>query len=296
MSCLCTSKTVNSALWFVNNPKLEERILAYLAKYQEKYGVILYAFVIQGNHYHINAKFPRCNRAAFFRDLNARIAEAVRELVPQFLGGPLMERRFTAQFLPLDFDVEKYFFYCALQSVKSGLSQKISDYPGYNSFADAARGRKRKFKLLDRAVFNCRSRNNPSLKAKDFIKEYTLSFTRLPGYEDHNAKAYSKLMHDKLEEKRQEAIAKRLAEGKGFVSPEKLREVVPGSFPKSTKKGGWRPIVLTACYETRKRIMKWYIGVVKSYRDISKRYFSGEEDACFPPGTYKPPGPFVPVI
>ena len=143
LACLCTSKTVNSALWFVNNPKLEERILAYLAKYQEKYGVILYAFVLQGNHYHINAKFPRCNRAAFFRDFNARIAEAVREFVPAFLGGPLMERRFTAQFLPLDCDVEQYFFYCALQAVKSGLAQRSLITQGTTHFL-TRRGEKEK--------------------------------------------------------------------------------------------------------------------------------------------------------
>ena len=74
-----------------------------------------------------------------------------------------------------------------------------------------------------------------------------------------------------------------------------LRKVVPGSFPHSTKKGGWRPIVLTACQETRKRIIQWYIGVVRWYRDVSESYFSGEESVCFPPGTYKPPGPFVPA-
>src|SRR5690606_25655970 len=86
---LITCRTINSALWFVNNKKLQYVILAYLAKYAQKYGVLLYAFTIVGNHYHIVAKFPEGNRSAFFRDFNARIAQLVNYFVPNFIGGPL---------------------------------------------------------------------------------------------------------------------------------------------------------------------------------------------------------------
>lgn len=121
-----TSKTINGRLWFVNNRPLEERILGYLAKYREKHEVTLYAFVLQGNHSHVTAQFPKCNRAAFYRDLNARTAEAVRKEVPEFLGGPLFKRRYCEQALPTELDLEHYFFYCALQPVKSALCPRIS--------------------------------------------------------------------------------------------------------------------------------------------------------------------------
>ena len=57
--CLTTIRTQNSRLWFVNNKKLEEEVLSYLAKYQNIYGVVLYAFILIGNHYHMVAKFPK---------------------------------------------------------------------------------------------------------------------------------------------------------------------------------------------------------------------------------------------
>ena len=68
-----TTRTAGSRLWFVNNKKLEERILAFLGFYQEKYTVELSSFKLMGNHYHLVARFPNKNRAQFMRDFNARI-------------------------------------------------------------------------------------------------------------------------------------------------------------------------------------------------------------------------------
>ena len=126
---LVTSRTVNSRLWFVGNPKLEKHCLSYLARYREKHEAELYAFCLMGNHHHEVALFPNLNRSQFYRDLNARIAEGVRFFVDEFEGGAVFERRYSEQALPLREDVEDYFFYCALQAVKSGLCEHPDDYP-----------------------------------------------------------------------------------------------------------------------------------------------------------------------
>lgn len=168
---LITCRTINSALWFVNNKKLEYMLLAYMAKYAEKYGVLLYAFAVVGNHYHMVARFPCGQRSHFFRDFNARVAEAVRFCVPNYLGGPLFERRFTPQVLVLDTDVENYFYYCALQAVSSGLCQKVSEYSEYNSFRDAANDQVQVFKLFSYGKYNAAKRNNSNVDIKDFEKQ-----------------------------------------------------------------------------------------------------------------------------
>ena len=121
-----TVRTVNSQLWFVNNEALEDRMLGWLGRYGQKYEVELYAFAIMGNHHQEVMRFPKCNRALFYRDFNARTAEAVRKLVPGFKGGPLVERRYSEQALPLDEDLEDRFFYCALQAIDAGLAEKIA--------------------------------------------------------------------------------------------------------------------------------------------------------------------------
>jgi hypothetical protein len=294
-----TARTINSALWFVNNEPLEERILGYLGKYQAKYGVKLYSFVFFGSHFHPFAYFPECNRAPFYRDLNARCAEAVRALVPQFPGGHLFERRYAEQAVPLEQgDMEDELMYCALQAVKNGLCEKISDYPGYNSFHDAICGIKRKVKVVDWAKFNARKRDNPKLALKDFTIEYTLEYSRLPGYEHLSQKEYKNLMLKKLEERRVKLVNAYKAQGHRFMTKEELRAVTPGTLaknPKKSKRNDPRPLILTQYQEAKKLFLEWYFSVVYRYKEAVAEYLAGNLAVEFPPGTYRPPGLLVAV-
>ena len=104
-----TIRTASSRLWFVNNLKLEERILAYLARYAEMHGVVLYAFIIMGNHYHLLARFPKGNKAAFFRDLNGMISRLTKVRVKSFEGGKLWARRVRCQVVPNSEDILERF-------------------------------------------------------------------------------------------------------------------------------------------------------------------------------------------
>ena len=286
-----TCRTINSKLWFVNNSELEESLLANLAKYSNSHEIELYAFCLQGNHYHLTTKFPKANRASFYRDLNARAAESVRRHVPQFEGGPLLERRYSEQALVLAEDIEEKFFYAALQPVGAGLCERLSDYPGYNSFYDAISGRKRKFKLLNWTAYNKAKRKDPLVSKKPFYETYTLSFKRLPGYEELSQEEYKKLMLEKLEERRLKLVKEYKNKGHEFMTKEELRKVRPGSSPKRTKKSkrySFRPLVLTKCGEARERFLEWYFSVYDAYKKACEKFLAGVLDVEFPPGTYRP--------
>ena len=295
-SVLITVRTINSRLWFINNKALEHYILGYLAKYQQKYNVIVYALSIQGNHIHIIARFPKANMASFMRDLNARIAAGVAFHVREFLGGPLFERRYSSQILPLDQDTENYFFYSALQAVNDGISERISDYPGYNSIYDAARNRVRTYKVIRYGEYHTRRRNDPTLSPEDFTDKYLLRFSRLPGFEDMTQGVYEKEILKRLESRRLEKVSEWRKKGHRFLSKQELRKVISGSFPKKTKKGNIRPIVLSSCRETKKKILDWYFGIVRSYREASKRFREGAMLVKFPPMTYLPQPGICPIL
>ncbi len=155
---------MSSRLWFINNQLLEERILSYLAKYQGKYGAILYSFKLMGNHYHMQAKFPKCNKASFMRSFNSIIAKLVAEHVNEFGEGKLWARRYSEQVLPRDEDVEHWFYYIALNEPLSGLSSSLKTENGYNSFSDSVAARVRKFKIFERSAYNEASRFNSKIK------------------------------------------------------------------------------------------------------------------------------------
>ena len=280
-----TCRCARSALWFVNNPALEERILAFLAKYKEKYGVRIYAFQLVGNHYHMLAKFPGANTSSFFRDFNARVAESVRLLVKEFDSGQVFERRYTSQVLTDRGTIEDYFYYCALQFVSSGQCTRISEYPGYSFFHDAVNEISRTYKHFSYREYENARRKNPEVNPNEFWREYELRYDRLPGYESTDAREYQSLMRSRLEDKRMALIANSEAR---FRTKSELRRVRPGSIPRKTKKGTRRPLVLGTNLEARNSYLEWYFSIVRAYKRASERYRSGAYDVLFPFGTYRP--------
>ena len=289
---LLTIKTRAARLWLVNNELLHEKILAYLARYRERYEEKLYAFVIQGNHYHSTAIFPKANRAHFMRDLNSMVARLAIWNVPGIEEGKFWARRYANQLLPRNEDIENWFFYCALQPVKAGLVSRISEYPGYNSFHDAISGIERKFKVVNWTAYNNAKRFNPKVKLSDYTTIHVLKYERLPGYEHLTQNEYKKLMLEKLEERRQAIIEARNKEGKSFLGKAALLATKPGTKPYKTKKStrdSKRPLVLSTCPKTKKEGLAQYFDTSNLYHQRSRRYLSGEEYVEFPPGTYKPP-------
>lgn len=292
LTWLLTTRSQNSAMWFVNNVALEQEILGYAARYTERYKTVLYALAIEGNHCHAVMNFPGANRANFMRDLNSSIARAIPRHVKEFIGGRLWARRYSSEILPDPQDVERYFFYTVLQPVKDGLVERISDYPGYNCFHDAIYNLPRTFRVVDWQAYNAAKVRNPHILVKDHITTVTLRYERLPGYEKLSQKAYAKLMLKKLEDYRQEIINERRAKGLGFVGPSLIRKVLPGTLPRETKTStrlSHRPRVLCICPVRGAELRAWYFTIVYEYRAASKLYRMGELSATFPEGTYRPP-------
>ena len=287
-----TIRCRNSRLWFVNNPQLEERILAYTAKYQEVHEVELYAIAIEGNHLQDLADFPLLNRSDFMRDRNSCIGKLVPHYCKDHEGGGLWARRYSSELVPKDRDdIEERFFYLVLQPVQDGLVEKLSDYPGYNCFHDAAWGIARTFKVVDWTKYNKARRHNKNVKISDFTTIHKLKFKRIPGYEHLSQRQYALLLEKKLEERRRIIVSKRLAEKKGFAGPELLKQTQPGSIPKSTKtskRDSYRPRVLSVCKLRRKEWLDFYFDCYTKYKEASAKFRKGFFDTVFPNGMYIP--------
>ncbi len=287
-----TIRTINSRLWFVNNKKLHQMILSFLAKYSETHGVVVYAFIVMGNHYHLLAKFPKSNKADFFRAFNAITAKLTGTFVEEYPGGKLWGRRVRVQALVRNEDILHWYYYIALNPVDVGIARTITQYRGYNSFFDGARGRKLSFRLTDWKDFNNRKRFNRALTIADCTKEYTLRFARLPGFEALSAEQYREKLYAELEERWRKLVEKRTAEGKGFLTSCQVAKIVPGTMPQSTKtskRNSRRPLVLTLCSETRRLFLNWYFAIADAYQRASNRFRRGELLVDFPYGTYRPP-------
>jgi hypothetical protein len=292
MCSFLTTRTRSSRLWFINNKALDEAILGYAAKYQQRYNVKLYALAIEGNHIQIPALFPDCNRAHFMRDFNACVARAVPRHVATHEGGGLWARRYSAEFVPGDADIEEQFFYTVLQAVQDGLVDKISQYPGYNCFHDAIWGIKRKVTVVNWAAYNAARRWNVQVKVKDYVEEFYLSYERLPGYEKLSQKEYAMLMMEKLEAARLRVLETRKKEGHAEpAGPEALKRLKPGARPWKTKTSGrftHRPRVLSISPKRYAETTEWYFETYKEYHRASAKFRAGDFTVAFPRGSYRP--------
>lgn len=285
-----TVRSRNSELWFVNNPRLEEAILGYLACYSVRYEARVYAISVEGNHIQLPAHFPRANRAQFMRDFNSSVARAIPRFQPEYPGGRFWGRRYSAEYLPGNEDIEDRFFYTVLQPVNDGLVDDIKDYPGYNCFEDAITGRKREFKVVRWKQYHDAKRWKPNVSIEDFTEVHQFSFARLPGYEALSQVEYAALMRRKLAQRTEEVLKKRAV--KKPLGSRRLRAIRPGALPRKTKISGrndHRPRILSKSASRRSVGQAWYFEIYFDYRRASARYRAGDSEAVFPKGTYKPP-------
>lgn len=285
-----TTRTVESRLWFINNPALEQKILGHTARIAQRYQVKLYALAIEGNHIQGPALFPEGNRASFMRDLNSAIAREVPRSTSH-PGGRLWARRYSNEFLPGPEDVEEYFFYTVLQAVQDGLVERISDSPGYNCFHDAVWGIKKRFKVVRWAEYHAALRRGENPRLKDYLETVVLEYERLPGYEELPQAEYARLMMEKLEERRAEIVRERHERGLGFAGKANLERTRAGALPKSTKTStieSHRPRILCVCPKRREAAQAWYFDMYFQYKAASEEYRSGKKRVEFPPGTYPP--------
>lgn len=288
---LITIRTIQERLWFINNKELEVYILAFLAKYQKKYEVELFSFCVMGNHYHLLAKFPQCNRAAFLRSFNSIFAKLVASHTKEFEGGKLWARRARVQCVPLKKDILRMFLYCALNPTTSGLVSNPFQYKGYNSFLDSINSKEREFTLFNKTEYYRKKYYNKNVEKENFIEKYKLKYTRLPGYEKLTTKDYKKELSREFKEKRGEILRQREQEGKKFPKLSEIYRTIVGSRPYKSKKSDLkskRPLVLTTCLETKKWFLDWYFRIVESFKMASRKYREGFVDVIFPPGTYRP--------
>ena len=285
-----TTRTAGSKLWFAGkvNKDLENGILASLARYQQIYRVKIFGFILMGNHYHLIAQFPKKNRAAFMRDLNAAVARLVGRFFGQHGRRSVWARRYSWQILPRNKDILHWFLYLVANPTSSGLTENPLHYPGYSSFLKPPKD----YHWTDYSKYCLAKRSNKDVSLEDFKTKYTLTYSRLPGFEKRSEKEYEAELKSKLTSRTKEIIEERRAEGRGFLGINKLIKQVPGQSPKTTKTStrySFRPIVLTLCKETKKRILDAYFVIRDSFLAASQLFRQGDDAAVFPSGTYKPP-------
>lgn len=113
-------------------PKDYEYFLGLLEHINEKYGVMVYAFCLMPNHYHLYLQTPQGNLSKAMRQLDGNHTQKFNKRYKRV--GPLFQGRYKAVLVDADSYSLQLAKYTHLNPVKAKLVQKPEDYQ-YSSYS-----------------------------------------------------------------------------------------------------------------------------------------------------------------
>ncbi len=128
-----TGRTVQGRFLFKPGPAFNDRLLGILGRAQRRHHLTLITLSVLSNHFHILA-VPESARqlAAFMRDFKSKLAREVNRLTGW--SGPVFERRYEMTVVTDEERAQiERLSYVLAQSVKEGLVERVSEWPGVHS-------------------------------------------------------------------------------------------------------------------------------------------------------------------
>jgi len=109
------------------SPTDYEKYLSYLTDAVHKFGMVLHAFVLMANHYHLIVESPKANLSAFMQALNSAYTTYFN--IKRGRAGHLFQGRYKAILVDADNYLLELSRYIHLNPVRAGMAEKPEDYP-----------------------------------------------------------------------------------------------------------------------------------------------------------------------
>jgi REP element-mobilizing transposase RayT len=114
------------------HPKDYDYFYGLLEYIHEKYGIVVYAYCLMSNHYHLFLQTPQSNLSKAMRQLDGNHTQKFNKRYSRV--GPLFQGRYKAVLLDADSYSLQLAKYIHLNPVKAKIVQKPEDYP-YSSYS-----------------------------------------------------------------------------------------------------------------------------------------------------------------
>ena len=237
---LITIRTEEARLFMAptseNREELNKIIGGVIAKYQAVFSIVIYAYVVCGNHYHILLKAPEANLWRFAQAINREIAKRVNGLIKR--TGHFWGRRYDEQATLKDEDVLKALIYIVCNPVNHGLVDDPSKWPGLNCLEQILSGMDRVFPFFDKTAYNAarnKAKKGEVVDPEDFKSYHSLILSPLPIFEGLSHEEMAAKINALVVERCEEIRTERKKECKGFLGEGKIKRQSPFSTPKRVK-------------------------------------------------------------
>lgn len=265
-------------MWMVPSREVNETILGVLARYQEIFGVVIYAYVFLSNHLHLLVHAPNGNLDEFLENVNREIARRINYLCKR--KGKFWARRYSDQIVLSEADAEKAFLYVTTNPTKHGLVKHCKLWPGVSSYHHCLDGYDREYSFIH---YSKKDESGDLL-----VTKHTLKLTPLPQYAHLSQEERRVHLKELIDQRCKELRRDREQNGQGFLGTEKILVQKRGSLAFSTAESP-RPI----CYSQFGRLIHKFRKNERQrrirYKQASLRFRLGDFKVDFPRFCHKPP-------
>lgn len=273
---LVTIRT-EQACYFLRPSKDVNKIIGgVIARYQEIFKVEIFALNVLSNHPHMMVRAPLGNLDEFMENVDREIARRLNYKLKR--RGRFWSRRYRAQALVTEKDIEEAFLYIVTNAVKHGLVSHPSEWPGLNSYQQNLTERKKGYS------FHHYSAKEDEVK----VTYHDLTMSPLPALKDLPKEERIRYLNGKIDARVKELAAERQSRGQGFMGVEKIKAVHPFDRPmlsNHSPAGG--------CYSKNPKVIRGFNLAERArrhaYSFASQRFRMGDLTVVFPSNTFKPP-------
>ncbi len=273
---LLTIRTEQQCFFIRPSKDINKIVGGVIARYQEIFQIEIFAVIVLSNHFHLIARARLGNLDEFMENVDREIARRLNYKHQR--RGKFWSRRYRAQLIPNDVDLEEAFLYIITNAVKHGLARHPSEWPGISSYEQTLDEKPRTYPFY-----------HHSEKEEDKKKTYhDLTISPLPAYKDLSKEERTKKLSDLIEARTKRLVEERESKGQGFISPEMVKAADPFDSPSTTNRSP-TGTCYSKSFETIRKYRKIEAQRRSSYNLCSMRYRLGELTIQFPDHTYKPP-------
>lgn len=293
-----SGKTTQARYLLRPSPEMNRRFIGVLARARKLYEVEIHAVACLSNHWHaLVSPKDAWHLARFMNFVQGNLAKEAGDL--HDWDGPFWGDRYHAVLVSEEPEIQhRRLAYCLAQGTKEGLVSRPELWPGVHSVHALRDGVPLRGVWYDRTAHRlaCRGRGHtPDLK--DYASEEILVLDPLPcwraeGLNRDQVRARVTRMVDHITAEAEEAHQRN---GTHASDPAVFLRVHPHHRPEKTKRSRL-PLVHAASREVRQRFYEAYAAFLDAYHSAAELLREGRHQVAFPPGSFPPRLPFIPIM
>jgi REP-associated tyrosine transposase len=293
---LVTNRCAEARFFLKPSSELNDRVIGVLGRAQRRCGVEIVLAIVLSSHFHLLVVVKDAKQLAeFMHFVDTNLAKVTSRLLGRI--GPFWQDRYHDVLVAnQEEDQVAVLRYVLEQGCKEGLVMSPLDWPGVQSTRAILEGQPLRGTWIDRtALYEANRNQGKPPREKDFSTTETLHFSPLPCWKHLSEDGYRARIGDLVDTITAETRKRHRLAGTRPLGARRICRKKPEFKPREAKKSLARQ-VRTATTEARRLLIEAYRAFVRSFRAAAERLKAHGDLSGFPPGSFPPGGPFVPLL